>query len=190
MSQWMWGLVTSFLTQSFTEKPLSSTTARKKLHTEHLYQLFSYPVNRRSEKGACEGILLYPTVDVDLDSHFTILGFPIRIRTLNLARSWQEIHSDLIEIIHRDHSKMNFGCLKVTSSSIFTKLESPQRGCDMTSLQIDLQKRLHYWSTPIQTQVQHQLGGHASPGLFPFAIRGHPAAAWRRDKHFCARRRR
>ena len=71
----------------------------KKLHTEHLYQLFSYLVNRGSEKGSCEGILLYPTVDVDLDSTFTILGFPIRVRTLNLARPWREIHSDLIGLI-------------------------------------------------------------------------------------------
>jgi 5-methylcytosine-specific restriction enzyme subunit McrC len=71
----------------------------KKLHTEHLYQLFSYLVNWGSEKGPCEGILLYPTVDINLDSRFTILGFPVRVRTLNLARRWQDIHSDLINLI-------------------------------------------------------------------------------------------
>jgi 5-methylcytosine-specific restriction enzyme subunit McrC len=71
----------------------------KKLRTEHLYQLFSYLVNRGATAGACEGILLYPTVDITLSEQFNILGFQITVRTLNLAQSWQSLHADLYNLI-------------------------------------------------------------------------------------------
>jgi 5-methylcytosine-specific restriction enzyme subunit McrC len=71
----------------------------KKLHVEHMYQLFSYLSNSNPQKGRCEGILLYPTVETDLNAQFSILGFPITVRTLNLAQPWQGIHSDLLSLI-------------------------------------------------------------------------------------------
>ncbi len=58
-------------------------------HTVFRYQLFSYLANRYPEKGPCEGILLYPTVDPELHAQFAILDFPITVRTLNLAQPWQ-----------------------------------------------------------------------------------------------------
>jgi Histidine kinase-, DNA gyrase B-, and HSP90-like ATPase len=44
-------------------------------------------------------ILLYPAVDIELDAHFEVLGFPITVRTLNRAQPWHAIHSDLIHLI-------------------------------------------------------------------------------------------
>ncbi len=70
-----------------------------KLRAERLYQLFSYLVNSDLKKGQPEGILLYPTVDVDLNANFSLHSFPIAVRTLNLAQSWQGIHSDLMNLI-------------------------------------------------------------------------------------------
>jgi 5-methylcytosine-specific restriction enzyme subunit McrC len=87
------------LDTKFYRETLSEFHDVKKLHTEHLYQLFSYLANRDPEKGKCEGILLYPTVDPELQAQFTILGLPITVRTLNLAQPWQSIHSDLLNLI-------------------------------------------------------------------------------------------
>jgi hypothetical protein len=64
-----------------------------------MYQTFSYLANSNPEKGGCEGMLLYPTDDTELNAQFSVLGFPITVRTLNLAQSWQGIHSDLINLI-------------------------------------------------------------------------------------------
>jgi len=71
----------------------------KKLHVENMYQMFSYLANSNPEKGRCAGMLLYPTVDTELNAQFSVLGFPITVRTVNLAQSWQGIHSDLINLI-------------------------------------------------------------------------------------------
>jgi len=73
-----------------------------KLHSKHLYQLFSYLKNIE-EKDAlsriCEGILLYPSVDIYLDERVELSGHPVRIYTLDLNRRWEQIHQDLIDII-------------------------------------------------------------------------------------------
>jgi len=87
------------LDTKFYRETLSEFRETKKLHTEHLYQLFSYLSNRDPEKGPSEGILLYPTVDTSLQVKFSILDFPITVRTLNLAQPWQDIHSDLANLI-------------------------------------------------------------------------------------------
>jgi 5-methylcytosine-specific restriction enzyme subunit McrC len=78
---------------------LSEFHDTKKLHTEHLYQLFSYLSNRDPKKGPCEGILLYPTVDTPLQFQFSVFDFPITVQTLNLAQPWQSIHSDLANLV-------------------------------------------------------------------------------------------
>jgi 5-methylcytosine-specific restriction enzyme subunit McrC len=87
------------LDTKFYRETLSEYHDTKKLHTEHLYQLFSYLANRDPEKGRCEGILLYPTVDTPLQVQFSVLDFPITVRTLNLAQPWQRIHSDLANLV-------------------------------------------------------------------------------------------
>jgi len=87
------------LDTKFYRETLGGKFGAQKLHTEHLYQLFSYLANRDPDKGKCEGILLYPTVDIDLQAQFSVLDFPVTVRTLNLARPWQKIHSDLASLV-------------------------------------------------------------------------------------------
>lgn len=73
----------------------------KKVHSENLYQLLAY---LRAEHSArpliCpEGMLIYPVGDSKVDASFRIEGYPIRLFTLNLAKKWQEIESDLLDLI-------------------------------------------------------------------------------------------
>ncbi|SRR6266446_10124461 len=87
------------LDTKFYRETVSERFGVPKLHVQHVYQLFSYLANSNPVKGRCEGILLYPTVNADLNAQFSVLGFPISVRTLNLAQPWQGIHSDLLNLI-------------------------------------------------------------------------------------------
>ncbi len=74
----------------------------KKLNSSNLYQLFAYLINNESKGGVnleSEGILLYPTVNEEVDLEYFIQGHRISIKTLNLNQEWQEIHNRLLEII-------------------------------------------------------------------------------------------
>ena len=73
----------------------------KKLHSENLYQLFSYIKNIQGKGGIdekCIGILLYPRTGEDLDLEYLIQGQIIRIKTINLGLEWRQIHKRLTEI--------------------------------------------------------------------------------------------
>jgi 5-methylcytosine-specific restriction enzyme subunit McrC len=72
-----------------------------KLRSGHLYQLLAYLQNSAAEmgRGALEGMLLYPTNGVDLDLDYELLGFPVRIRTLDLSSEWQAIEESLRSIL-------------------------------------------------------------------------------------------
>lgn len=70
----------------------------EKLRTSHLYQIFAYLSNSRYE-GKKEGVLLYPTIDKDLDAIFPITNKRIMIKTLNLNTKWSNIEKRLLSII-------------------------------------------------------------------------------------------
>jgi 5-methylcytosine-specific restriction enzyme subunit McrC len=46
-----------------------------------------------------EGILLYPTVDVELSEKYIIKDHPISVFTVNLNAEWQFIHGRMLEIL-------------------------------------------------------------------------------------------
>ncbi len=73
----------------------------EKLHSGNLYQLFSYIKNTKSEKGqSVEGMLLYPTIDKELDLEYTIQGHKMSIRTLNLnSKDWGDIKDRLMSFV-------------------------------------------------------------------------------------------
>jgi 5-methylcytosine-specific restriction enzyme subunit McrC len=66
-----------------------------------LYQMYTY---LRTQEGVSEahrkasGILLYPTVHVDLDEQLLIQGHPIRIVTVDLSKPWNEIECELLAL--------------------------------------------------------------------------------------------
>ena len=62
--------------------------------------MFAYLANVRREPGqAVEGMLLYPTVDRELDLRYTMHGFPVRVATVNLAAEWEEVHARLLALL-------------------------------------------------------------------------------------------
>jgi 5-methylcytosine-specific restriction enzyme subunit McrC len=74
----------------------------ERLHSDHLYQLSAYVRHHprsASNKAAVEGLLLYPLVDIPLDVLVSIDGQRIHARTIDLTKSWELIHSDLINLI-------------------------------------------------------------------------------------------
>lgn len=58
-----------------------------------------------------EGILLYPTAGYDLDLKYEIQGHKISIRTVNLAKDWQNIHESLMNIIDIEVSIKQTKCI-------------------------------------------------------------------------------
>ena len=72
----------------------------KKIHSEHLYQIFSYLAGSKEHSSKnTEGILLYPTVNEEVNFCANFQGHQIRVCTLNLNQHWQGIHDDLLKLI-------------------------------------------------------------------------------------------
>ena len=72
------------------------------IHSANLYQLHAYLTNLESLGGintCCEGILLYPTVQEELDLHYEMKGHQVRVKTINLNQHWEQIHRDLFTVI-------------------------------------------------------------------------------------------
>lgn len=72
---------------------------KESIRSGHLYQLFAYLKNDEYYTGRkAAGILLYPKVNKNVDLHYQIHGFLIRICTLDLAGDWRMIHERLLEM--------------------------------------------------------------------------------------------
>ena len=75
-----------------------------KFHSANLYQIYAY-VSNVSGSGShpmnnlTEGILLYPTVDIELSEKYIIKNHPISVYTLNLNREWESIHERMLEVL-------------------------------------------------------------------------------------------
>ena len=89
-------------TKYYSETLQSHREGTKKIHSENLYQIFSYLMNAESKGHSfrnAEGILLYPTVSEEVNFCANFQGHQIRICTLNLNQHWQGIHNDLLKLI-------------------------------------------------------------------------------------------
>lgn len=72
---------------------------QEKLTSSNLYQLFSYIQNYKDRENV-EGILLYPTIDKELDLEYVIKGNRMSINTINLGlKDWREIEERLDGIV-------------------------------------------------------------------------------------------
>lgn len=69
------------------------------LRSAHLYQINAYLDNLSNVDGACEAMLLYPTVDKALSASYTHKAHRISIRTINLNQPWHGIHDDLLALV-------------------------------------------------------------------------------------------
>lgn len=70
----------------------------EKVRTGHLFQILAY-VNNSHFSGDVKGILLYPTIDKEINANLPIGGKSIGIRTLNLDTEWVQISDRLLSII-------------------------------------------------------------------------------------------
>jgi 5-methylcytosine-specific restriction enzyme subunit McrC len=75
---------------------------KKKINSNNLYQLFSYLKNQETDSDLtlnCEGILLYPSIQNDFIHSFKYENHKIKIMSINLNQDWQNIRSDLLNIV-------------------------------------------------------------------------------------------
>lgn len=75
---------------------------RKTFHSANLYQIYAYLRTQEDRGGiyaTAEGILLYPAVDIHLDTSHQMHGHKIRVATLNLDQPWPEIERRLLSVI-------------------------------------------------------------------------------------------
>lgn len=63
-----------------------------------MYQILAY-VNSSNYPGMVEGMLLYPTIDKEINAEYSIGGKRIYIKTLNLDMEWNEIEERLLRLI-------------------------------------------------------------------------------------------
>lgn len=68
-----------------------------KLHSSHLYQVSTYlqHMAATSPDQGLVGLLLYPTVGVGLRENLILSGKQIRVRTIDLSRSWSEVEAQM-----------------------------------------------------------------------------------------------
>ena len=92
------------LDTKYYSQTLSDYRGTEKVHSTNLYQMYSYL--RNLEAGSfdpldqsCEGILLYPTVQKEVDESFEVGGHKVRIATVNLESEWRDIHKRLLHIV-------------------------------------------------------------------------------------------
>jgi 5-methylcytosine-specific restriction enzyme subunit McrC len=80
---------------------LQTHHGKRTVHSHNLYQLLAYLRGTgASARGQnLEGILVYPTGEQNVDLHFNIDGYPVRIYTLNLAQPWRSIETDLLSLV-------------------------------------------------------------------------------------------
>ncbi len=84
--------------------------ARKSLNfkyrRDHLSQLMEYlRISSRKYAKQASGVLIYPTVGVDLNDFGFIEGYPISVCTIDLSKDWQHIKKNLLQIYSQ--SKVN-----------------------------------------------------------------------------------
>ncbi len=84
------------------KEPLQEHYGKQSIHSEHLYQLFSYLKNSEPRGPVyfnAEGILLYPAIGEKLSFKAKIQGHPVRVCSINLDQPWQMIRSDLLDVL-------------------------------------------------------------------------------------------
>lgn len=83
---------------------LSANYETEKFHSGNLYQIYSYITNiakdsRNPNNATCDGILLYPTTQKEIDATYQIGSHKLRIATVNLAEKWTRIHDRLLGLV-------------------------------------------------------------------------------------------
>lgn len=76
----------------------SNWTDIEKVRTSHLFQILTY-VSSSDFSGKIKGMLLYPTIEKEINANFPIGGRSIGIRTLDLDVEWKDISDRLLSLV-------------------------------------------------------------------------------------------
>lgn len=73
----------------------------QRVHSGHLYQLFTYIENRAAAtpQRPVEGMLLYPVVTQRFAFNFVLKGRKIAVRSIDLGQPWKHIHRDMLALL-------------------------------------------------------------------------------------------
>ncbi len=85
---------TKYYTNALSKSNFSET---RTLISGNLYQIFTY-VKNVEYAGEVSGMLLYPTVDYDLNQKYKITGNDIYVKTINLGENFDRIKRRLLDI--------------------------------------------------------------------------------------------
>lgn len=89
------------LDAKYYQQTLITKYDKAKIHSNNLYQLFSYLMNQHSPNKSSyqtRGILVYPTIENEVDLDYWYDGHRIQIKTVNLKMNWRLIEKRLKEI--------------------------------------------------------------------------------------------
>ena len=87
----------------FYREALQTHYGKSSIHSEHLYQLFSYLKNAEALGGEfsnTRGILLYPAVGEKVSFGAVVQGHQMQVRTINLDQPWKDIRTDLLDLLN------------------------------------------------------------------------------------------
>jgi 5-methylcytosine-specific restriction enzyme subunit McrC len=87
----------------FTSDVLQENWGKLSARSEHLYQLIAYLKHLERRGGVhenCEGLLLYPTAAHPVDFIFDTQGHTVRVVTLDLRETWNDIRTRLLNLLN------------------------------------------------------------------------------------------
>lgn len=90
---------TIIIDTKFYRETLKKRHDKYKINRDHLFQIFAYMQNYNKSAPTLEGMLLYPTVQDEVDQSFLIHGQKISVKTINLNQPWKQIDARLKELI-------------------------------------------------------------------------------------------
>jgi 5-methylcytosine-specific restriction enzyme subunit McrC len=79
-----------------------------KFKSENLYQLYAYLRTQEQESDAhrcAQGMLLYPTICLDLNETMNVQGHRIHIATVDLSKEWATIETRLLAIVNSAYAR-------------------------------------------------------------------------------------
>lgn len=86
----------------FYKEALATHYDAEKIRSQHFFQIFAYLKNLEKRGGVnthCTGVLLYPTVQKELNLSYMMDGHKLIIHTINLDQDWQSIDNDLKSLL-------------------------------------------------------------------------------------------
>ncbi len=84
----------------FYAEAIKQNYGKFKYRRDHLSQLMEYIRTSMREKSVpTQGMLLYPTVDTQLNERGKIENLDIKVATIDLSKDWKEIESNMIDLI-------------------------------------------------------------------------------------------